>query len=137
MPSFGNITLTDAASTPVNHVFAPNTLIGNVATYADRSGGIAVGYPTLTVVCNQPTKTSRLYKQRMKLVLPVLETVSNSTYSGIEPAPTKAYDVTAIVEFIAPDRSTLQNRKDLRAMLVDLLSESFVTSLVETQETVY
>jgi len=137
MPALATVNLTDAAATPVVHAFVPQSLTGPLATYADQSGGIAVGYPKLTIQVVPPSKTSRLNKVRMKLVLPVLETISNSTFSGIAPAPTKAYDMTADVQFFLPERSTLQNRKDLRAMLLDLMGEAVTTSVVETQESIY
>lgn len=137
MAAFANIVLNDAALTPVAHTFAPNTLVGLVASYADRSGGISVGYPTITINQSLPSKTSRLYKVRAKIVLPVLEVVNSSTWSGITPAPTKAYDMTAVLEFFLPERSTLQNRKDIRAFAKNFLIDAITTSLVETQETVY
>lgn len=137
MPAFAAITLNDGASTPVAHTFGQNTQEGLVSTFADRSGGISVGYPTITIQSSIPSKTSRLYKVRAKVVLPVLETVSNSTFSGIAPAPTKAYDMTCVMEFFLPERSTLQNRKDIKAFAKNLLADALMTALVETQETIY
>lgn len=137
MPGFANITLNDGAGTPVAHVFAPNTLDGLMSTFADRSGGISVGYPTVTIVSTVPSKTSRLYKVRAKIVMPVLEVVNSSTFSGITPAPTKAYDMTATVEFFVPERSTLQQRKDIRAFMQNFLANAITTALVETQESIY
>lgn len=137
MPALAVVNLTDAAATPVVHAFTPQSLTGNMAQYADLSGGIAVGYPKLTITVIPPSKTSRLNKVRMKLVLPVLETISNSTFSGIAPAPTRAYDMTAEGLFFCPERSTLQNRKDIRAMFLDLIGEALTTSLIETQEALY
>lgn len=137
MAAFANITINDGAATPVAHTFGPNTLVGLVASYADRSGGISVGYPTIQITSQVPVKNSRLYKTRIRVTLPVLETVNASTWNGITPAPTKAYDMTGIIEFIAPERSTLQNRKDIRAFIKNLMADAIVTSLVETQETIF
>lgn len=137
MPAFAAITLNDGASTPVAHVFDPATLNGLQSTFADRSGGISVGFPTVTILSSVPTKTSRLYKVRAKIVMPVMEVVNSSTYSGITPAPTKAYDMTCVIEFFMPERSTLQQRKDIRAFAKNFLAHATATSLVETLETVY
>jgi hypothetical protein len=137
MPAFANIVLNDGAGTPVAHTFAPNTLVGTLSTFADRSGGIAVGYPVISISSVSPSKTSRLYKVRAKIVMPVLEVVNSSTYSGITPAPTKAYDMTADMTFFIPERSTLQQRKDILAFAKNFLSNAVATALVETQETVY
>lgn len=137
MPAIGNIVINDGASTPVAHTFAPVTILGTMASYADRSSGISVGYPTITASLTAPSKTSRLYKARLKVVFPVLETISNSTMSGIAPAPTKAYDLTADMTFLMPERSTLQDRKDILALAKNLLANAVTTALVENNETIY
>lgn len=137
MGVFASIWLDNGEAVPVNHHFDPNTLTGTVSTFADRSGGISVGYPNITIMTSVPSKTSRLYKVRAKIVLPVLETVTASTYNGITPAPTKAYDLTAVAEFFLPERATLAQRKDIRAFMSNLLANAVMTDLVETQETIY
>jgi hypothetical protein len=137
MPAIANIVINDGQGTPVAHTFAPVTIKAEVASYADRVGGISVGYPTITASLSQPTKTSRLYKARLKVVMPVLETVSNSTMSGILPAPTKAYDVTADMTFFMPERSTLSDRKNILAYAKNLLANAVSTALIETNETIY
>lgn len=137
MPSIGNIVINDGATTPVAHTFAPVGINGAVASFADRSGGFSVGYPTITASIANPSKTSRLYKARFKVVLPVMETISNSTMSGIAPAPTKAYDLTADVTFLMPERSSLQNRKDILALARNLLANAVATALIENNESIY
>jgi len=84
-----------------------------VAKWVDRSGGIAIGYPALTMSVRPPQKASRVFKVQVKLVLPTLEQTSPSTATGIQPAPTKAYDCTAVMEFFLPERSTLAERQKL------------------------
>lgn len=137
MPAFSNIVINDGAATPVTRYFQPGTLTGNTATYVDRVSGISIGYPTITVMASVPSKTSRMYKTRMKIVWPVLEVVNASTYSGITPAPTLAYTLQAVVEIFAPERSTLADRKHIRALVSNLLAGTLATSIIETQETVY
>lgn len=137
MPAFTALTINDGLATPVAHTFAQKTLIGTEATYVDRSSGITVGYPTVVVNSMPPTKTSRLSKVRIKVVLPVLEVVNASTYNGITPAPTKAYDLTFDAMFFLPERCTLAQRKDILAYAKNLLANALTTSLVETQETIY
>lgn len=137
MPAFTALTINDGLATPVAHTFAQKTLIGTEATYVDRVGGITVGFPTVIVNSMPPTKTSRLSKVRMKVVLPVLEVVNASTYNGITPAPTKAYDLTFDAMFFLPERCTLAQRKDILAYAKNLLANALTTSLVETQETIY
>lgn len=137
MPAFTALTINDGLATPVAHTFAQKTLIGTEATYVDRASGITVGYPTVVVNSMPPTKTSRLSKVRIKVVLPVLEVVNASTYNGITPAPTKAYDLTFDAMFFLPERCTLAQRKDILAYAKNLMANALTTSLVETQETIY
>lgn len=137
MPAFTAITINDGLATPVAHTFSQKTLIGTEATYVDRSSGITVGYPTVIANSMPPTKTSRLSKVRLKVVLPVMEVVTASTYNGITPAPTKAYDLTFDAMFFLPERCTLAQRKDILAYAKNLLANALTTSLVETQETIY
>lgn len=137
MPAFTALTINDGLAVPVAHTFAQKTLIGTEATYVDRVGGITVGYPAVVVNSMPPTKTSRLSKVRLKVVMPVLEVVNASTYNGITPAPTKAYDLTFDAMFFLPERCTIAQRKDILAFAKNLLANALVTSLVETQETIY
>jgi hypothetical protein len=138
MAAIANLVLTDAAGTPVNHTFGPvNVDPQGVAHWADRSGGIALGFPTANFSLRPPNKQTRNYKLTLKVVTPVLEVTSPSTSTGIQPAPTKAYDLTAVVEMVLPERSTLQQRKDLAAFMRDYLSEAIITSAIENFEAIY
>lgn len=137
MPSLANIVINDGATTPVAHTFAPVSQSGTGAVLADRSGGISVGYPTFEINTSLPSKTSRLYKTRLKIALPVLENVTNSTISGIAPAPTLSYTMTADMTFFMPERSNLQNRKDIIAFAKNALANALVSAVLENNETLY
>jgi hypothetical protein len=138
MAAIAALTLTDAAATPVNHTFSPQPdVMSNVARWVDRSGGIALGYPSATLSMRMPTKASRSYKVVAKLVTPVLEVTSPSTSSGIQPAPTLSYNLIANSEFVLPERSTLQQRKDLFAMFKDYLGDAVLTAAIHDFEPVY
>lgn len=137
MPTFAAITINDGASTPVARTFAPKTLIGTEAKFVDRSSGITVGFPELMVNQSMPSKTSKIHKVRLKLTMPVMEVVNSSTYNGITPAPTKAFDMTFDGTFFLPERSSLQDRKHIMALAKNALANALLTALVETQETIY
>jgi hypothetical protein len=94
-----------------------------VAAWVDRSGGIAIGYPRLTLFVRPPTKASRVYKVSAKFVLPTLEATSPSTMTGIQPAPTKAYDHTCVMEFMLPERGTLAERSKLFSVVASLFCD--------------
>lgn len=146
MPALAAITINDGAATPVAHTFSPSGPDKNGVNYFyDRSGGIAIGFPMISIDMKEPapasatgvSKTNRVYRSTVKIVMPVLEVTSPSTGTGIQPAPTKAYDLMFRGEFISPERSTLQNRKDILAYAKNLLAHSMTTSLVQDFESVY
>lgn len=137
MPAFSSVTLNDGQATPVAHVFQPNSLVGELASFQDRSGGIALGYPVITILAADAAKGSAVAKVRAKIVVPILETVTGSSTGGFAPAPEKAMDLTADMLFLIPIRSTLAHRKDLLAYSKNLLSNALMTALVETQEKIY
>lgn len=134
----GNIVLTDAAATPVNHTYYP-VQIGSdqLIRWQDRTQAIYIGQNRLTVSQRMATKTSKATKLSWKLETPVLEVTSPSTSTGIQPAPTVAYTLLANVELVLPDRCTLQERKDLLSMLRDLVGEAIVTSQVQDLDLIY
>lgn len=138
MTAIAALTLADGQATPVNHTFAPVRITQEgIAQYADRSGGIAIGFPAISVSMREPTKNSRAYKLTMKVVVPTLEQTSASTATGIQPAPTKAYDNFCYIDMVMPERSTLQERKNLVAYVRNLLANGLVTAAVESYESIY
>lgn len=139
MSAIANVVINDGQATPVSHTFAPVTIDAQgVAKWADRSGGISVGFPTLSYSLKSPTGSSKSYKMTAKVVLPVLEQTSPSTATGIQPAPTVAYNLIANVEMVLPERSTAQDRKNLLAYVKNYLANAAViTAGVENYEAVY
>lgn len=145
MPNATAIVLADAAGTPVNHTFNPVGFnADSVYEYVDQSQANAVGYWKITVEIRQPapaqagtSSQNRTYRVRIGLHEPVLETVSNSTVSGIAPAPTVAYIPRAFAEFVMPERSTLLDRQNLRKMLYNLLNNAQVISVIESLERIW
>lgn len=139
MAARANVVINDGQATPVAHTFNPNAGDGNVPgvsviSYEDRSGGIQVGFPVITISTRRPTKQLKNHKVTFTVKSPTLEVVSNSTVSGITPAPTVAYDVLFKGEFVLPERSTLAARKDLLAYARNLFANAVVTSAVHDLE---
>lgn len=134
-----NIVLADAQATPVNHTFAPQGADSNGVEYlTDYSGPNAIGYWKISLQTLAPQNAragedskNRTYRVKVGLHEPILETLSNSTSSGILPAPTVAYIPRAFIEYVLPERSTLQNRKDIWKMLHLLAANSQIQDFVE------
>lgn len=138
MTAIAALTLADGQATPVNKTFSPVKVdAAGVAKWVDRSGGIALGYPAITMSVREPSKGSRNYKVTRKLVIPVLEVTSPSTMTGIQPAPTLAYNMIQTCEWTLPERSTLSQRNDLIAFAKNFDASVVLTEAVKNFETVY
>lgn len=139
MTQFANITLNDGQATPVAHIFTARRMDGAVAKWQDISGGQAVGFPTLRASLREPLKGSKIpaYKVVIDIAVPTLEVVNASTYNGITPAPTKAYDHIAQISLTLPERGTLAERKNLRSYIANALAQVDLRSMIEDLNMVY
>lgn len=131
MTAIAAFVLPDAQATPVNHTFSPVTIINQMAKWADRSGGIAAGYPVVTHSLREPTKTSKSYKSQTKLVLPVMEIVAPSTTMS------KTKEILVNVEFVLPDGTTLAQRKDALKYFQGIATAGWLVSAIQDFEAVY
>lgn len=137
MAAIANVVLMDGAATPVAHTFTPVGVKNAVATWKDKSLGIPIGFPTLTYSLREPSGSLPAYKAVAKLAVPTLEITSPATSTGIQPAPTKAYDCLLNIEAVIPDRATDQNRKDLYAYGVSLLANAILSNGIKNTEAVW
>ncbi|DAD52620.1 coat protein [ssRNA phage SRR6960551_10] len=145
MPALATLTINDGQATPVAHSFTPLSIdSGGVATFIDRTGGIPIGFCKLDLSLRQPpaaktgqNSSGRVYKATLRLFVPTLEQTSASTSTGIQPAPTKAFDHMATVQFFLPERGTTQNRKDLLALVTNALSDATIETVVTELEPFY
>lgn len=134
-----NIVLADAAGTPVNHTFVPSGIDGKgVYWWVDRSQANVIGYWKISCELKEPSPAQagqssegRSYRVRIGLHEPVLETLSNSTVSGILPAPTVAYIPRSFTEYIFSERTVLLDRQHLRKMTQNLQANANILDVVE------
>lgn len=132
-----NITLTDAATTPINRVYNPLKTVGDVMHWRDRTQAIAVGQNRLTCSQRVADKNAHTYKVSWRLEAPVMAVTSPTTTTGIQPAPVVAYTNLASLDFVCHERSSLQERKDLLAQIRDLASEAIVSLQVHDLDMIY
>lgn len=138
MGQIAAITLTDGATTPVNRVFSPSKRIDEKTyLWLNRASGIAIGFDRLAIMQRPGENGKGAAKVTIKLVTPILEQTSPSTATGIQPAPTVAYEPFCSIDFVLPDRSVKQDRKNLLAMIRDGLNEAVITALIEDYDFVY
>jgi hypothetical protein len=133
-----NIVLNDAAGTPVAHTFVPIGLDGNTFWWEDQSAASVIGNWKISAKIQRPSvaqagqnSKDRMYRVTVGLHEPILETLGNSTISGIPAAPTVSYIPRVVNEFVMAERSTLANRKDLRKMNSNLLDEAQMVAAIE------
>lgn len=118
-----------SATIGVDTTLSPDGFIQpGVARWVDRSGGIPVAYPTLTMSIRPPTKASRVYKVTVKFLQPTLEVPNGGTPSGFTPAPMKAYDLMCVMEWMIPERSTLAERQALFSRIASLFDRTINAS---------
>lgn len=141
MAAIANIVINDGQATPVAKTFAPAKTSADMALLEDRSSGVFIGFNKLTIALARPTgasnNASRNLKLSIKIETPKMETVSNSTVSGIAPVPTVSYRPVAELMVTLPERCSLQDRKDLQAYVRNVLSNAFVTDAFEKYELPY
>lgn len=136
-----NIVLADAQGTPVNHTFAANGVThqqaggdtNSRAEYVDRSATSAIGNWKILLDYKQ-RNSDGTFKLVAILMTPILENVSNSTISGIAPAPTVAYTPSVRLEATLPQRCTALDRQTARKMMYNLLANAQVVAFLETPE---
>jgi len=134
MANFADLVINDGQATPVAHTFKARNITNGIAKWQDISGGIAIGYPLITAAVREPSKETQNYKVSLKVVVPVLETISGTSYAGIVAAPQKAYDCTCVMDFILPARSTTAVRKDVLAYVKNLLANAVPAAMVQDMD---
>jgi hypothetical protein len=134
------IAILDAQGTPVSHNFVPiGTDKNGVFWFEDQSSPSAIGYWKISIerkapAAAQPGASSdgRTYRYKVGLHEPILANVTNSTVSGVLPAPTLAYVPRVVTEFIIPERSALIDRQNLAKMQPLLIQNAQIKTLIET-----
>lgn len=145
MAAASNIVLADAQATPVNHTFIPLGPDANgVWWFEDQSAASPIGYNRISVELKRPLNgkqgedsSKRVARVKVGVHTPKLETLSNSTVSGISPAPTVSYIPRCNVEFILPERMALQDRKDLRKYVQYVLADTNVVNAIENLQGIW
>lgn len=135
MGAIASIVVPDAAATPVNHTFNPAKVDADTASYVEQSGSSSSAYWPLSMTQRAPLpgQKDRIYRSTVKLAIPV---VSTETINGVS-RPTTLFTLRCSAEFVIPENASLQNRKDLRKLLVGILNSSAFVDNVENQLNTY
>lgn len=144
MSAVANIVLNDAQGSPVAHTFIPLGPDSKGAWWwEDQSPTNAIGYNRISVQLVRSALASqgvssleRVNRVKIGIHTPVLETLGTAD-NGITPPPTVAYIPRVNVEFIMNERSSLQNRKDIRKYAQFLLADAQLVAMIETLQNVF
>jgi hypothetical protein len=136
MAQIANIVVADGATTPINHTFFPLATRPD-AQYREAIASLPLVGQGVTELVNRSGPTATLQRVRVKLALPALEAVTGNNAEGYTAAPKVAYTNSAVIDLILPARGTVQQRKDLRVMLSNLLKDAQVIDLIDNLNTPY
>lgn len=140
MAAVAALVLNDGQVSPEAHTFTPLGPDANgVWWFEDQSAAAAIGYNRISFDLRRPmtakpgeSSSNRVYRCKIGIHVPVLENTTNSTVSGVAPAPTLSYINRVNIEFIVPERSALAARKDSLAYARDLITKALITDAVES-----
>lgn len=118
MPQLQNLVLTDRATTPVNHTFAPLDIDPKTGVASVSEGnGVPIGSPKYTILLK---RVNGRYKAQLKLSVPVVQT---QTINGIStPVVVRTAYVDAMFTF--DGGSSEQERKDVVGMFESSLGST-------------
>lgn len=133
MAAQANFAINDGKATPVSHTFVARGATDKVATWKETAGGIPIGFPIVTLSVKETAGNEGKSTVDYRFSLPVMEVISGAD-GGYTPSPKVAYTLWGTGTFILPNRSTIAERKDLLALVKNLLAQSIVTSAVQDTE---
>lgn len=129
MPAIASLSINDGLASPVAHTFAPQSTTGSKAQWADRSPTIPAGYRTISHEVAEPSGTRTVTRVTAGYMVPVVATIDGSD-------TVVRYNSAQVILNVNP-ASTLQERKDLLAYVVNFLSNATVKTSVENLEPFY
>ncbi len=142
MPAMQNVIINDGAATPVAHTFTPTGKDDKGVAWFEQTTPTPstpleakkIGYKQIRG--NTAGKVNGVSKVVYSISLPVLETLGNNS-AGILPPPTLAYRVNARLEIDLPERSTKQQRKDLRSFLANFVVNAMPIANIDDLQVSY
>lgn len=131
MSAIASIAIDDGQSTPVTHTFNPTSTNPPIYQEDGNAAVPVIGQSGIQLSLKRVQGGDAINRAKITLRIPVLETTSGSSYAGYEAPPAVAYYLQANVEVMLPNRSTGDQRKDLRVMVANLLADSQIVDLVD------
>lgn len=138
MPALATLVINDGQATPVAHNFLPQKIEGGIATFADRSSGLSIGYPRVSIKVDEANPRRPTNKCTVKIVVPVLAVTAPTTMTGIQPLPTLAHNAVFEGTFVTHQSCSSAVKDDLWAYTKNLFaSTTILMPSVKNAETYY
>jgi hypothetical protein len=118
MPAIANLTINDGQAAPAAHTFSVVGTTGAKATWADKSGGIPIGYAKFTNEVREAKSSNGAHSVIYGYELPTMGTVNGVSQ--------RVRVSSAQVRLNYAQDSTDQERKDLVAYVINSLSNATV-----------
>lgn len=129
MAQAASITINDGQATPVAVTFAPESVTPQQSSFADRTGGVALGFRRLGISNTFASGKSTVNKAVFTTAIPVLQTVNGVT--------TLVRTLRAKTEYILPDGSTDAERKDLHAFHKNGMAHALIQGAMRDLDPLY
>lgn len=145
MPAVSNIVLNDAQATPVAHTFNPMSVDPKTGTwwFEDQSASSSIAFNRMSIQLIKPlppapgqASSGRMNRVKIAIHTPKAETLGTND-AGITPSPTIGYIPRCTMEFVLPERASLQDRKDIRKYAQFVVADSNVLALIENLQNFY
>jgi len=123
MSAIANLVAFDGAATPVSHTLVPISVTRSadkvVAEYREMLASVPV-YAQVRAILTLQTLKSGVYKEELRVTVPVMETVTNQNAAGYTAAPKVAYENTMVFQGFSHQRSDITGRRLARQLAVNI-----------------
>jgi len=129
-----NMIIADGQATPVNMTLVPISKDNaGVYWFADIAEPNPLFRRTASLSLKAPTRAQkeRKFRATIRVYDPTPDITSPTTGTGVQPAPSKAYELVSESTYWIPERSTLAERKDARAFGRNIQNHPQVIDLLE------
>lgn len=142
MGALAAVAANDGEIVPVGHTFTPLGPDKDGVQWFEQStpapaNALAAKRVSVSIKRADPGKQQNgVARLTLRMWYPVMETLSTSD-SGITPPPTVAYQLYAEVRYVIPERSTEQERKNLRVLLINFAAVGIIQDVLTKLQPLY
>lgn len=130
MSQIANITVFDGAATPVSHTLVAIDVTKEkgvvTANWREQKSGVPV-YAQVRATAKLQRNQSGVWRTEMRVVVPVMESISGQNAAGYTAAPKVAYENTVVVTGYFHERSDDAGRRLARQLAVNLMGSVSTT----------